>query len=86
MPIQCGMGIGANVDANDAVDRIVRWYRRKRRQRVPLEQFFARITREWKVPPLSNEQKEHLIEYLDDQRRILRTTAGKVYVTTTAVT
>ena len=86
MPVQGGMGIGANVDANDAVDRIVRWYRRKRRQRVPLERFFVRIAREWKVPPLSNEQKERLVEYLDGQRRILRTTAGKIYVTTTAVT
>ena len=79
------MGIGVDVDANDAVDRLLKWYRRKRKQRVPAERFFARLAREWEVPPLSKEQKEHLMEYLDDQRRILRTTAGKIYVTTTAV-
>lgn len=79
------MGVGASVDVNDAVDRLIRWYRRKRKQRVPIEQFFARIAREWRVPPLSKEEKERLTEYLQDQRRILRTTAGKTYVTTAAV-
>jgi hypothetical protein len=79
------MGIGVNVDANDAIDRLLKWYRRKRRQRVPIEQFFARIARDWKVPPLSIEQKEELVEYLSGQRRILKTTAGKTYVTTAAV-
>lgn len=73
------MPIPLSVDAGGVVDRVLRWYRRKRAKRVPCGKFIRRIELDY-GDRLSAEAKEDLLARLDERGLIFRSDSGHCYV------
>ena len=78
------MGLDFNV--NEAIDRALKWWRRKRHKKVLWERFLARIVKDYRFQNgLDEDTKDDIFQQLDDQRRIIRDGKGHYWVVATAV-
>lgn len=78
------MSLAAGIDINDGIDRALRWFRRKRAQKVPCKRYLAHVASDYRMHGLARQSEQEILERLRAQGRILKDDKGHCYVITTA--
>jgi hypothetical protein len=72
--------LGGDFNIIEAIDRTLKWFRRKRARKVPCQRFLNKIARDYGMHGLAPETRERILGELDYQGRILKDDKGHCYV------